>query len=89
MASSLTLKKFILGIDIGTTTVKVSLIDSETNKVLESAHNESKAGGEEQDPACILHALNSCLSSVSRDHLTKVSHICVCGQMHVCFLFWS
>ncbi|KAG8185001.1 hypothetical protein JTE90_017027 [Oedothorax gibbosus] len=80
----------VLGIDIGTTTVKACLVAADTKKVVESASRETKAStssdqgplGSEQDVHKICTALQFCVSRMPKEQLVRVTHIAVSGQMH-------
>lgn len=85
---------FVLGIDIGTTSIKVSLLRKNTKDVIESFRCETRAklcGNEsnfaEQDAAKILSVLQSALGQLSSQFLAKVSRIGICGQMHGCVMW--
>ena len=85
-----------LGIDIGTSTVKVTLVDRKTEEVckesfhpLGSNHLEVDiSGARERKVEDILQALESCMRELET---TKMLHcvncIGVCGQMHGCVLW--
>ena len=84
--------EFIIGIDLGTTSVKVALINKHSFKIHTSPtwSVESKAdvissaepSGHEQDPDRILAALRDCLSRIPNELLKGVVEIAVSGQMH-------
>jgi sedoheptulokinase len=64
------LEKLILGIDIGTSSVKISLLDSWTSKSVyaksvptKAKINPSHQNGDEQDVVNILKAMRECLKS--------------------------
>lgn len=85
---------FVLGIDVGTTSIKVSLLAKSTRDVVESFRCETEAnicGDEtqfaEQDVAKILSILNHALNRLSSKFLASVSSIGVCGQMHGCVMW--
>ena len=81
---------FVLGIDLGTTTVKVALLDAVTKAVVRVASRETAASihsdlgsvGNEQDPQRILTALQFCLSGLPKEDLVRVRRVGVSGQMH-------
>lgn len=88
---------FILGIDIGTTNIKASLVNK-TNKetvarqhVQHLAQVEPKIAGDfkrhEQVVEKIFTALNKCLNGLPDVHMKYVRDIVVCGQMHGCVLW--
>ncbi|XP_076332468.1 sedoheptulokinase-like [Tachypleus tridentatus] len=85
----------VLGVDIGTTTVKVCLLRDDTNAVVETSSRETKATvaselgplGSEQDVHKICTALQFCLSQLSKEQLSRVRRIAVSGQMHGCVLW--
>ncbi|XP_067120605.1 sedoheptulokinase-like [Centruroides vittatus] len=84
-----------LGIDIGTTTVKVCLINIENGEKCESLSRETKARmpsdlghlGSEQDVHKICTALQFCLSRLPKESLSRVAKIGISGQMHGCVLW--
>lgn len=85
---------FVLGIDLGTTSIKVSLLRNSTRDVIESFRCETEAnicGDElkfaEQDAAKILACLQNALGKLSSHLLAKVSSIGICGQMHGCVMW--
>lgn len=86
----MTSNKFILGIDLGTTSVKVALIDSATKTVSKTKsrethayiHDDVQTCKNEQDPDKILHALQFCVSGLAKEELRKVIKIGISGQMH-------
>ncbi|XP_070571592.1 sedoheptulokinase-like [Ptychodera flava] len=88
---------YILGIDLGTTSVKAALIDSDTKEIVSTASSETGAGvsseigpqGNEQDTSKIIRACSACVSGLPRDNLVKVRSIGVSGQMHGCVLWKS
>ena len=83
-------KSYILGIDIGTTSVKTCLFDTGTKRVMEkhckdtnaSVPSDDSIDGDEQDVVKIYSALTDCMSRMSSDNLRHVVHLGVCGQMH-------
>ncbi|KAM9788227.1 sedoheptulokinase [Neosynchiropus ocellatus] len=91
------MRSFILGVDIGTTSVKVVLLEKSSKAIVESQVLPTKSditdgAGEtymrEQDPIRIIGALNRCMSQLSFDKLQHVCGIGVSGQMHG-VLFWK
>ncbi|XP_015241323.1 PREDICTED: sedoheptulokinase [Cyprinodon variegatus] len=88
--------KFILGIDVGTTSVKAVLLAADSRTVA-VGHSEPTAANlsdvrgikaKEQDPGLIINALNRCLAQLPRDKLQHVSRVALTGQMHG-VLFWT
>ncbi|KAE9540071.1 hypothetical protein AGLY_005323 [Aphis glycines] len=86
--------KLILGIDIGTSSVKISLLDSSTSKSIYAKSVPTKAKtssshqkGDEQDVFNILKAMQECLKSPGKI-MEKVKAIGICGQMHG-IVFWD
>ncbi|XP_050720417.1 sedoheptulokinase-like isoform X2 [Eriocheir sinensis] len=85
----------VLGIDIGTTSVKCCLVDVSTKEVVSSQKkdtcsdvpSELGTGGNKQDVPRILSALQMCVSRLPREMLRKVVRVGVCGQMHGCMLW--
>lgn len=79
---------YALGIDLGTTSVKVSLVDVETLEIKETIVRQTKAGIEsgsrkaEQCTRKIFKQLQVCLSELPQEGLANVVHISVTGQMH-------
>ncbi|XP_072098942.1 sedoheptulokinase [Mobula birostris] len=82
--------RYVLGVDIGTTSVKVVLLEAESQAVVESQTRESGAElsspeGEqarEQDVGQIVSALHCCVTALPRERLCRVARIGVSGQMH-------
>jgi len=81
---------YVLGIDVGTTSVKVCLLNTLTREVckkhikdtLSNIPSNQGVNGDKQDVAKIYSALHACISRISKEHLRRVIHIAVCGQMH-------
>ncbi|KAJ4439099.1 hypothetical protein ANN_15056 [Periplaneta americana] len=81
---------FVLGIDIGTTSVKVCIVDPNNKQVICKQAKDTQANvpsemgseGNKQDVPKIISALNSCVSRLPKDHLKQVGKIGICGQMH-------
>lgn len=86
---------YILGLDIGTTTVKAVLVES-TNHTVYKKHSENTfAGvespvpnGDEQSVPKILSAIAKVMSMFSQTDLKEVTGVSISGQMHGCVL-WS
>lgn len=85
---------FALGIDIGTTSIKVSLLRKSTRNFVESVRLETRASVSdkernfaEQDVGKILSELEHALSQLSPQFLAKISRIGICGQMHGCVMW--
>lgn len=89
-------KKYSLGIDIGTTSVKVCIYDSETDTILSEQSKDTQANvpshlgseGDKQDVPKIISALHNCVSRLPNKLLKQIKIIGVCGQMHGIML-WS
>lgn len=80
---------YILGLDLGTTSVKACLIDKESRKIIAKQSKATQAGeGAQQDVSKIISALHNCLGRIPKDLLKNVSKIGICGQMHG-ILFWK
>ncbi|KAM5272657.1 sedoheptulokinase [Ctenodactylus gundi] len=91
-----------LGVDLGTTSVKVALLEAAPGHpsgfvVLASCARATRADaesaaagpqGREQDVSRIVHALNECLFALPRQQLWRVGAIGVSGQMHG-VMFWK
>lgn len=81
---------YILGIDVGTTSVKVCLLNSVTRDVclknikdtMADIPSDLGARGNKQEVSKIYSTIHSCLSKIPKDQLRRVVHIAVCGQMH-------
>ncbi|KAM4726492.1 sedoheptulokinase [Anableps anableps] len=89
------MSNFILGIDLGTTSVKAVLLAADSRTVA-ADHSEPTAAdlsdvrgikAKEQDPSLIINAVNRCLDRLPRDKLQHVSRVGLTGQMHG-VLFW-
>lgn len=87
-------ESFVLGIDVGTTSIKVSLLRNNTRDVVQSFSCETGANISaadldfaEQDVAKILASLQHALGQLSTHFLVKVSSIGICGQMHGCVMW--
>ena len=86
---------YILGIDLGTTSVKACLVNQATGMVEKSDFKDTLAsvmspvpGGHEQDALRIMVAAQSVVSRLPREMLRRVTRIGVSGQMHG-ILFWK
>uniref|UniRef100_A0A8D2N7V4 Sedoheptulokinase n=1 Tax=Zonotrichia albicollis TaxID=44394 RepID=A0A8D2N7V4_ZONAL len=89
----------VLGIDLGTTSVKAALVTG-TERGLALAQSCSRetqaysdspgaaAQGMEQDVQKIIKALNECLAALPQQQLQQVTHIGISGQMHG-VVFWK
>lgn len=85
-----------LGIDIGTTSVKVALLNIATKQLVGTRSREtnadiiSEAGSRysEQNVHKIITSLQFCISQLPRNELQRVIKIGVSGQMHG-ILFWK
>ncbi|XP_026756215.2 sedoheptulokinase-like [Galleria mellonella] len=83
-------KQFILGMDIGTTSVKVCVYDPGTKELVAKQTKDTAANipsdqgieGNKQDVPKIVSAVHYCVSRLPRDVLRHVTKIGVCGQMH-------
>ncbi|XP_070389506.1 sedoheptulokinase-like isoform X2 [Dermacentor albipictus] len=83
-------KGLVLGVDLGTTTVKACLVSSEGGSAVSSLSRETKATiasdlgslGSEQDAHRICTALQFCLSQLPKEQLARVTRVAVSGQMH-------
>ncbi|KAI9564353.1 hypothetical protein GHT06_008091 [Daphnia sinensis] len=80
---------FVLGLDLGTTSVKVCVVDIQSRKVVAKQSKDTQAGeGAEQDVSKIISAVHNCIGRIPRDLLKNVTSIGVCGQMHG-VLLWN
>ncbi|XP_073984436.1 sedoheptulokinase-like isoform X2 [Rhodnius prolixus] len=86
----------ILGIDVGTTSVKVCIYCPKQKKIVARQAKDTQANvpselgceGNKQNPPKICSALHACVSRLPKDILKQVTCIGVCGQMHGVML-WS
>ncbi|ESO82436.1 hypothetical protein LOTGIDRAFT_134669 [Lottia gigantea] len=84
------MNQYSLGIDLGTTSVKVVVVDVETKSTIAAesqpteAYLESDVGalGFEQDVKKIKRVLDTCMSRLGHNFKDKVSRVCFTGQMH-------
>ncbi len=84
-----TAANLVLGLDLGTTSVKVSVVDVHSRKVVAKQSKDTQAGeGAEQDVSKIISAVHNCIGRIPRDVLKNVTKIGVCGQMHG-VLLWN
>ena len=95
--------KFVLGIDLGTTSVKIALYNAQTNRIFHSASCETHAkiagGGAPDQPGQgaaaeqvtnkILDACEMCLNQADVGLLSKVQRIGIAGQMHGCVCWYN
>jgi sedoheptulokinase len=73
----------VLGIDIGTTSVKVCLVDPNSKQVMAKQTKDTQANvpsdlgseGNKQDVPKIISALNSCVSRLPKDQLKQVKEL--------------
>nr|XP_061817930.1 sedoheptulokinase-like [Nerophis lumbriciformis] len=87
---------YILGLDLGTTSIKAVLLEKQTRAVaasqsLPAASDIADFSGikaKEQDTRRIVDTLNRCIALLPRDKLQNVAKIGVSGQMHG-VLFWK
>uniref|UniRef100_A0A673B3G8 Sedoheptulokinase n=1 Tax=Sphaeramia orbicularis TaxID=375764 RepID=A0A673B3G8_9TELE len=78
---------YILGLDVGTTSVKAVLLDPRTRTAVET-RSVSVFQAKEQDPGRIIDALNRSVGLLSADKRNRVRAVSVCGQMHG-LLLWK
>lgn len=87
---------YILGIDVGTTSIKAVLLEKVSRAVVASQTlttaadvvDNSGIKAKEQQTSHIIDALNRCVCLLPRDKLENVSSIGLSGQMHG-VLFWK
>ncbi|KAJ8680526.1 hypothetical protein QAD02_016313 [Eretmocerus hayati] len=80
----------VLGIDVGTTSVKVVIVQKDSQQILANQSKDTQANvpsdlgieGNKQDVPKILSAIHSCVSRLPKDLLKQVESIGICGQMH-------
>ncbi|KAM4545464.1 sedoheptulokinase [Odontesthes bonariensis] len=90
------MSNFILGLDVGTTSVKAILLAADSRTVAAShalptaadTSDDKEIKAKEQDPGRIIDALNRCVGQLPRDKLQHVSSIGLSGQMHG-VIFWK
>ncbi|XP_066253259.1 sedoheptulokinase-like isoform X1 [Euwallacea similis] len=91
------MNQYFLGIDVGTTSVKVCIINTKDHS-LEAHHGKDTRsnvpsdigpGGNKQDVSTIISAVNLCVSKLPKQLLQKVSRIGICGQMHGVMLWMN
>lgn len=91
---------YALGVDLGTTSVKVALLKCSSKELVESVTEPSSAsvhayespstpGADEQDVNKVVECLDSCMAQLDQEKLKRVTRIGVCGQMHGCVLWKS
>ena len=87
---------FVLGLDIGTTSVKTMLVNYESGAIIASQSEETKAytksgalhtAAAEQAVSFIFRAIDRAMKRLPRDTVSHVKAIGVCGQMHGCMLW--
>lgn len=82
--------KFVLGMDIGTTSVKVCVFDPNTKEIVAKQSKDTASNipsdqgieGNKQDVPKIVSAVHGCVSRLPKEVLRRVSKIGICGQMH-------
>lgn len=83
-------KQLVLGMDIGTTSVKVCLYDTNSGELIAKQNKDTAANipsdlgseGNKQDVPKIISAIHGCVSRLPKDLMKHVVKIGVCGQMH-------
>ena len=85
---------YVLGIDVGTSTVKAALVERSNRAVYEEHFEHTHAatpchvaGGHEQSVTAILGSLDVVMSRFSKEDLEQVVGIAISGQMHGCVLW--
>lgn len=76
------MSEYILGVDIGTTSVKVCIVNTKTNEVVAQHVKDTQSnipsdigpGGNKQDVPKIISALNLCVSKLPKQLLQEVSN---------------
>jgi len=89
-------EELVLGIDIGTTSVKTCIVQRSSEVVLSEFSSPSNAtvkteapNGNEQSVELIFSCIETCMNQLPEKLLTRVSCVAVCGQMHGCVLWQS
>lgn len=87
---------YLLGIDVGTSTVKVILVEEDGGKVSQEAflslprkhaHVPDITGAQERKVEDILNCLEEVMGGLDASKLQCVCAVGVCGQMHGCVLW--
>ena len=85
---------YVLGLDIGTSTVKAALVERRGFTVYEEHFEHTSAatpcrvaGGDEQSVAAILSSLDVVMGKFFEEDLKQVAGIGISGQMHGCVLW--
>lgn len=88
------MSSYVLGIDIGTSTVKAVLTDKESGKIVQENYQslgskhaevtggEVKGGFHERKVDVIMACLQGCIQGLGVSMLERVCAVGVCGQMH-------
>ncbi|KAH0819676.1 hypothetical protein GEV33_003118 [Tenebrio molitor] len=87
---------YVLGVDIGTTSVKVCVFNPQNNEIVAQIGKETQSNvpsdqgidGNKQDVPKIISALNTCVAKLQKNLLQKITKIGICGQMHG-VMFWN
>lgn len=86
---------YVLGIDVGTTSVKVCLVNTDSKEVSHKFVKDTLArtaadvpGADLQDMGKIFSALHGCIARIPHEQLRRVVRIAICGQMHG-IMFWT
>lgn len=74
-------KNLILGIDLGTTSVKVIVLNCDNNEIIAKHSKDTQSNvpsdqgtdGNKQDVPRIISALNTCVAKLSKDLLRQVN----------------
>ncbi|KAJ3589635.1 hypothetical protein NHX12_010479 [Muraenolepis orangiensis] len=90
------METYVLGVDVGTTSIKVVLLGQRSEEVAACCSlptaadmvDHSGLQSQEQDPGVIIETLNRCVSRLPREKLLHVTSVGVSGQMHG-VLFWK
>ena len=82
-------KDLCLGIDIGTTSVKICLLETQTQSLVFSTSEPTRAsipdaedGRDEQDVSKIIDAVHACMMRVTDARRAAVRCMAISGQMH-------
>lgn len=83
-------EELVLGIDLGTTTVKVVAMRSSDETIRGSWSRETKASvtsdagplASEQDVSSIMSAVDDCMTEIPTDLASRITKVGVSGQMH-------
>ena len=90
------MEDLVLGIDIGTSTVKACIVERNNERIVcefTSVSNASvqsdASNGDEQSVEKILTCIDICVDQMADELLARVKCVAACGQMHGCVMWKS